>query len=126
MTLCINYQDTITIIKPRIDGYNTETIGESAEVKSLFIANTGYSHGANADQIDSNASAYIDFNNEFVKNNFNRLEGMLVIANPFGGPSSEAWYRITSVNIGQDKLLCNKIDNVTITLKKSTPISYVS
>lgn len=125
MTLCINYVDKVTLVKPIINGYNKESIGESAEVGALFLANTAYSHGANRDQIDTSASAYIDFNHEFVKNNWNRLEGMLLISSPFGEPSSESWYRITSVNVGQDKLLCNKIDNVVVTLKKSTPIQYV-
>lgn len=126
MTVCINYRDKITIVEPMIDGNATEYIKQEVEVPALFFSNTGYSRTTNHGQIDSDAYAYIDSNNQFVRDHWNRLEEMLVVFTPFGGPSSRAWYRIIDVQIGQGKLLTNDIDNIVVRLKKSTKIDYVS
>lgn len=122
MTVCIDYKDIVTLVDPSIDGYSNETIGDMKDVKGLFIQSTGWSHSSNNSNIDSDAYVYIDHSDEFVIERANRLEGILVVANPFGYESSKSWYRVVDVQIGQDKLLCNKIDNVLLSLKKSTEI----
>ena len=110
--ICITYKDTIRLIKPVVDGYGAESIGEMSNVPSLFAQNTGWSHGSNQSAITSDAVVYVDPNNAFVLANFNRLEGMLVVAQLFGVEEEEAWYRIIGVNVGRDLLLCNQIDNI--------------
>lgn len=123
----IQYVDTIRLVKPVIDGHGSEKIGETVEVPGLFMQSTGWTHGGNQSAITSDASVYVDHTHEFVMENFNRLEGMLVIANLFGADSADAWYRVTQVVVGQDKLLGNRIDNIQLFLKKSTEITtYVS
>ena len=122
MSVSLNYKDTITIIDQSYDGYGDETIDSQAIVKSLFLQSTGQSHIDNVDSINTSAHAYIDPKNAFVLTNANRLEGMSVIANPFGAEETESWYKIIRVVVGMDKLLCNKIDNIHIYLKKSTEI----
>ena len=126
MSVCLNYKDAISIIETNINEYASETIKEIHEVKALFSQTTGWSHGSNQDSITSAAHAYVDINNQFILNSLNRLEGMLVISNPLGGDTRDAWYRITNVVVGQDKLLANKVDNIRINLKKSTEIYSVS
>lgn len=123
---CITYKDTIRIVKPVVDGYGSEKIGEIANVKALFSQSTGWSHGANQSAIDSDAIAYIDPIDSFVTTNFYRLEGMMVIAELFGVPEEDAWYRIVDVNVGRDLLLCDKVDNIRIALKKTVGITGVS
>lgn len=122
MSICLNYKDNISIVVPKYDKYGSESIDEIHETKALFIQNTGWSHSANNSNIDSNATLYVDPKDEFVQENSNRLEGMMVIANPFGFEQSQSWYRIIDVNVNQDKLLCNQIDNIALSLKKSTEI----
>ena len=122
----IPYKDIITIVDTIIDGYGTESIGSETQVKANFFENIGYSHSSNQDSITSKSYVYVDFENDFIKDNFNRLEGMLVVANPYSGIAAESWYRITSVNIGQDKLLTNSIDNIVLQLSKTTGITNVS
>lgn len=122
----IDLKETVTLIKTDVDEWNRQTITDEEDVKSLFISNTGYSHSANQNAIDSTAAVYLDSTNEFVKNNFNRLEEMLVVAQPYGDEYPESWYKITNVDVGQDKLLGNKIDNILVNLKKTTEISRVS
>lgn len=122
MSIGLNYKDTITIIDYSNDVYGDETSSEQSFVKSLFLQSTGQSHGGNVDSISTSAHAYVNPFDPFIVKNANRLEGMLVVANPFGAPETESWYRISKVIVGMDKLLCNKIDNVHIYLKKSTEI----
>lgn len=128
MGIGLTYKDTVQIVKPILpsDGYPTESIGQIEEVPALFISNTAFSHANNQNAIDSDAEIYIDPEHWFVQENFNRLEGMLVIAQRFGSSAPEAWYRIITVRVGEDKLLGNTIDNILLFLKKSTEIPYVS
>lgn len=124
----LDYKDSIQIVKTMLgtDGYATQGIDEIADVNALFIVNTGWQHGNHQTAVISDAEVYLDPENDFVLDNFERLEGMLIIANPLGDAENQAWYRITSVIVGQDKLLGNEIDNVNCQLKKTKRIEYVS
>lgn len=126
MGVCIEYKDTIRLAEVVIDGYGNEKLTNLESVPALFVQNTGFDHNNNQDAVTADAIAYIDPANEYIQSVFNRLEGMLVIANRFGSADSESWYRITDVAVGEDKLLDNRIDNIQVLLKKSTAINYVS
>lgn len=124
----LEYLDTVQLVKMKLssDGYATEVVSSIHEVPALFMVNTGRTRGGNQVAVTSDATMYVDPNNATVQDLFTRLEGMLVIARPFGVARPEAWYRIESVVVGQDKLLDNEIDNIECFLKKSTEIPYVS
>jgi len=122
----LDYKDSVSLVDPVIDSYGAEQIGQVETVPALFIQNTGWSHSANETNVTSDGEIYIDPTHWFVELNAYRLEDMLVIANPFGSASSDAWYRIIDVTVGQDKLLSNSIDNIKLELKKTTEIPYVS
>lgn len=128
MSGLIDYKDTIQLIKPvlKTDGYGTEAISSIETVSCLFIENTRWSHSQNQAAIESDAECYVDPTDDFVVENEYRLEGFLVIANPFNGSEDEAWYRVITTRVGQDKLLSNTVDNVLLFLKKTVRIPYVS
>lgn len=121
----LEYKDSIQLVKPVIDEYGSEKIGEIETVPALFIQNTGWTHQSNQEAINANSIIYIDPSNDFVLENFNRLEEMLVIANPFSALDSDSWYKVIDVTVGQDKLLTNQIDNIRLELKKTVEIEYV-
>jgi hypothetical protein len=89
------------------------------------VQRTSVQHGENADAVMSDATIYLDPNNEIVLNNMFRLEGMYIIAQPFGQADNEAWYRITHVAVGQRKLLDNMVENIHCTLEKTAGMAYV-
>lgn len=122
----LEYQDTIRIVKTRVNGYGDELLEDDAEVAVIFEQNTGWSHGGNQTAVTSTTRAFVDPDNEFVQENFQRLEGMLVIASPFGEAFGDAWYRITDVTPARDTQFDNVIDNIALTLKKTTAIPGVS
>lgn len=122
----LDYKDTVQLVDPVIDGYGAEKIGQVETVPALFIQSTGWSHSTNQTAVDSDGVIYIDPTHWFVIANFYRLEDCIVIANPFGSPNGDAWYRIIDVIVAQDKLLTNSIDNVKLELKKTTELPYVS
>jgi len=128
MSVELDYKDTVQLVKVKrsSDGYATEVIDELVDVNALFLANTGWVHGQNQSGVTSDAQVYLDPENDFVLDNYNRLEGMLLIYNKFGEDEGDAWYRIESVIVGEDKLLDNQIDNIQCSLKKTTEINYVS
>lgn len=114
----LKMKDTIRLAQTVSDGYGDKSVQVLTEVKSLFLQSTSSSHSSNADIRESDAHVYLDINNSVVKGRGYRLEGMYIIANPFGNTDDESWYRITRVVVGQRKLLANNVDNVHAFLKK--------
>lgn len=116
--ICFN--DTVKLVEEtQPNGYGDTSVVTLTDLKCAFLQSTGHSHFNQVDVVDSDAHAYIDFNNPEVVSRGYRLEGMFIVANPFNAPEVESWYRITKVVIGQHKLTTNCIDNVHIYLKKT-------
>lgn len=114
------FKDTVKLVQTSVpDGYGDVEPLILTELKCDFFQTIGSGHSNHVDIVNSDAHAYIDFNNPEVVKRAYRIEGMYIIANPFNAPNCESWYRITLVKIGQDKLRCNNIDNVHIYLKKT-------
>lgn len=124
--MTLEYQDTIRIIEVTVNRYGDEAIGDEAEVAAIFEQNTGWAHGGNQTDVTSTTRAFVDPENSFVQEKFQRLEGMLVVAQPFGEAFGDAWYRITDVTAARDTQFDNVIDNIALTLKKTVPIPGVS
>lgn len=111
-------KDIVTLAETIVDGYGDRTVSVLTEVGALFHQGTGSSHSPNADVIDSDAHVYLDINNPVLLERGYRIEGMYIIANPFGAAKEESWYRISRVVVGQRKLLANNVDNVHAFLRK--------
>jgi hypothetical protein len=126
MSILLDYKDSVEIVKTKVDNYGGQRIDEIETVSCLFISKNSSSHAQNQDSIDSDAELYIDPTSAFVIENFYRLEEMLVIAGRFNTSDSDSWYKITSVSVGEDKLLDNEINNILLRLKKTVGITYVS
>lgn len=122
----MRYLDTVTLVTTSTDGYGDQKVEVLADVKALFIQRTGVDHSQNAELPISDAVVYLDPKDPTVLNNAYRLEGMYVIARPFGQDQEESWYKIIGVNVGQRKLLSNMVDNVHCQLQKVAGLPYVS
>lgn len=110
--------DTVKLVEVSYNGYGTPEVTKATDVKSLFIQRVGALHTDNSDVIMSDAAVYLDPTNASVADNAFRLEGMYIIASPFGQNQKESWYKISNVNVGQRKLLNNAIDNIYCRLEK--------
>lgn len=120
MSKYLCYKDTVKLVTTTApDGYGDVEPVELTDLKCNFFQSTGFSHSNHADVINSDAYAYIDYENTEVVEKAYRLEGMYIVASPFGGTTGENWYKVNRVTINQDKLLCNQIDNVMVFLKKT-------
>lgn len=118
MNKLLRYQDDIVIYNTSQDGYGDFTVTEEVKVKGLFLQGTSNAFNGQVDSIATDAHVYLDINNEFVKENAFRLEGLFLKCNTLNGSDSESWYRISSVKVGQRKLLDNEINNVHCRLTK--------
>lgn len=118
-------KDTVKLATTTRDGYGDKTVTVLTEVKSLFIQRTGTDHEENINGIRSDATVYLDRQNPVVLDNAYRLEGMYIIAQPFGQEQEESWYKIASVNVGQRKLLDNAVGNIYCRLEKIAGLAYV-
>lgn len=117
--------DTVRLATTTVDGYGDKTVTVLTDVKSLFIQRTAVVHDENANGVISDATVYLDPQNDVLIANMYRLEGMYIIAQPFGQTTQESWYKITGVTVAQRKLLDNAIDNVYCTLEKVAGLAYV-
>ncbi len=123
----IEYQDEVTILKAASGGYRgSKTVSEYKVVPAIFIQSTGFVQAGFQENIDSDAICFPDPENQFVLDNFDRLEGMYLIAELFGVDENDAWYKIIEVTVNRDHLLENETDNVQLNLKKTEPIPGVS
>jgi len=120
MSVCLQFDDIITLVATRPDEYGSEVVDDQAQVPAAIDLNTGYTHASNQDGVTSDAIAFVPATDEFVADNFYRLEEMLVAIDLFGTPNDRAWYKVTQVNVARDTQLCNEIDHVELLLKKST------
>lgn len=118
--------DTVKLATTTVDGYGDKTVTVLTDVSSLFIQRSGVEHSQNAEEVVSDASVYLDPKNTVVLENMYRLEGMYIIAQPFGQSQSESWYKIRSINVGQRKLLDNVVENIHCQLDKVAGLAYVS
>lgn len=119
-------QDTVKLATTTSDMYGDKTVTVLTEVKSLFIQRTAVAHDLSAEGVTSDAVVYLDPKNEVVLDNAYRLEGMYIIAQPFGQTQNESWYKIVGVHVGQRKLLNNAVENIHCTLDKVAGLAYVS
>lgn len=123
----IKYQDTVTLVRTTPSGYgNTKVVVQQVDVPAIFIQDTNFQHTNGDDSITADAICFPDPTHAFVVENFNRLEGMYVIAPLFGQSDSVAWYKVSSVTVNRDHLLSNTIDNIELALTKSAAIPGVS
>lgn len=118
--------DTVKLATTSFDAYGDKTLIVLTDVKSLFIQRTAVDHNNNADNVQADAIVYLDPENQVVLDNAYRLEGMYIIAQPFGQSQEESWYKISGVNVGQRKLLDNTVDNIHCALQKVAGLAYVS
>lgn len=127
MSLLLNYKDTATFIKASTGVYaDSKTVESEAVVPVIFLQNTGYNRSNFQENVDSDAICYPDHSNQFIIDNFNRLEGMYVVAPLFDASYDEGWYKVVSVTVNRDHLLSNNIDNIELRLKKTKKIQGVS
>lgn len=117
--ICLNYQDTIVLADTLPDEYGTEQISDQTSVGALIVVNSGYSHGANQDAVTTNTVVFVDPSNQFVIDNSYRLEEFLINMPIYGTAIEDAWYKVVNVDVNRDILLCNQIDTISLTLKKT-------
>lgn len=115
----MRYPDTVQLATTTHDGYGDQTVDLLEEVQAAFIKRAGIEHNNNSDAEVSDAAVYLLPTNAKVLEVKNDLEGMYIIY-------ESEWYRISSVNIAQRKLLNNAIDNIYCRLEKVAGMPYVS
>lgn len=116
----MTYPDIVKLATTTYDGYGDNTITVLDEVQATFIKRAGIVHADNKEGETSDAAVYLSPANAKVLAVKDDLEGMYIVY------EETNWYRITSVNIAQRKLLDNTIENVYCRLEKVAGIAYVS
>lgn len=118
----MKYPDTIRLVTISTDGYGDNSVIAFDEIPAAFIKRAGVVHGENIEGEISDAAVYLLPTNAVVLNKKDDLEGMYLHAEPF---SDKNWYKISSANIAERKLLNNAIDNVYCRLQKVAGLAYV-
>lgn len=118
----MRYPDTVRLVTTTTDGYGDRTADSYDTIPAVFIRRAGMVHGTNTEGETSDAAVYL-MPNSTVLSKRDDLEGMYVHAEPF---SDQSWYRISSVNVAERKLLNNAIDNIYCRLEKVAGLPYVS
>lgn len=116
------YKDPLVLISTTQDGYGDHTIAHQEFLFGLFHTGETINQVQYVEQNSMDAHVYLDPEDGFVAQNYLRIEGMYLIANPFGGRETDAWYKIQKVIVGQTKLLDNQVNNIHCMLIKTSPL----
>jgi hypothetical protein len=105
----MRYPDAVKLATTTSDGYGDKTLVTLDEIPATFARRKGYAHTNNSEGETSDATVYLLPSNPTVLSKMNDLQGMYIQLAPYLDGN---WYRITSVDIAERKLLNNAIDNV--------------
>lgn len=119
------YKDPVVLIETTQNFYGDNAIGHIEHLNGLFVQGTSQSESRFVEGIGTDAHIYLDIENEWVKANAFRLEGMYLICNLLGGNEKDAWYKIARCKVGQRKLLENDINNIHCFLTKCAALADI-
>ena len=106
--------DTGYIVAVTKNGYGDADVSTENEIKCAFFEQFNQQQSENQELVQSDAYAYLDTTNAFIKGLGYQLQGLYFKISPFG---VDQWYLITTVQIAQRKLLTNEVNNVLINLQ---------
>lgn len=106
--------DTAFIVALTKNGYGDATVNSLNEIKCAFFQQFNTDQATNQELTQSDAYAYLDIDNAFIKGLGYQLQGLYFKTAPFG---VDQWYIITTVEVAQRKLLTNEVNNVLINLQ---------
>ena len=106
--------DTCYITSLTKNGYGDVTVTEEHEVACAFFDSFSQEQAANQELTQSDAYAYLERDNAFIKSLGYSLQGLYFKTNVFG---IDRWYIITTVEVAQRKLLTNEVNNVLVNLQ---------
>lgn len=110
--------DTAHIVELSKNGYGDASVSSLNEIKCAFFQSYSKQDGANVDLTQSDAYAYLEVSNAFIKSKGYQLQGYYFRIEAFG---KEQWYIITNVEVAQRKLLTNEVNNVLVNLQVTVP-----
>lgn len=122
MNLLLDYKDPMLLIDVGVNGYGDETVNHVEQLNGLFHQGLSLGQQEYAGVLGCECHVYLDIENEFVKANFIRLEGMYIVCNIYGDQDNMCWYKIERCVTGQRKLLDNDINNLHCYLSKATAL----
>ncbi len=117
----MKYPDTVKLATTTSDGYGDKTVTVLDEIPASFIKRAGVAHNDSRDAETSEAAVYLLPTHATVLEKKDDLEGMYIIVDPF---TQSNWYRISTANVAQKKLLDNTIDNIYCRLQKVAGLAY--
>lgn len=115
----LEYKDDAILVKVKLNEYGDPELEEQADIKTLFRFGMSTMQNDFVANISTDAHAYLDIENPFVRNNLYRLEGMYLIMDRYGEP---IWYKIEKSVIGRTLLTDNVDNNVHVWLSKSAAL----
>lgn len=120
----IIYRDTVRLYRVTADGYNqNKTVASYCDVNAVFLSELGMTRSGFVSNVTSGSICYLDPEDDYVVNNYNRLEGVYLRASVYG---QYEWYRIKEVVINRNHLLGDRVDNIEAYLDKVDPLYKVS
>ena len=124
MNLLLEYKDPVLLIDTAQDEYGDNSVSHVEHLNGLFRLGASQNEANYVEGLSTDAHIYLDIDNQFVRDNAFRLEGMYIVANLHGGKENQAWYKISRCVLGQRKLLDNDLNNIHCWLTKCSALDY--
>lgn len=104
----LTYKDPAIIVRLETDEYgDLSVVKDQADIKTLFFIGMTSNQSDYVNNLGTDAHTYLDIENDYIKRNLWRLEGMFVVFDRYG---EKVWYKIERIKIGRTALTDN-VDN---------------
>lgn len=112
------FHDTATLYFPTPNEYGKDVLGTGHSVPAILQQAIGKDHAGNQDVLSGTSVLYLPSTNAIIVANHYRLEGALVMVNPFGENADDQYFRITNASPLRDTLLDNEVWHIECDLQK--------
>lgn len=112
------FHDTATLYFPTPDDYGKDDLGSGSSVPAILQQAIGKTHSNSQDALDGASILYLPSDNPTVIANHYRLEGAVVMVNPFGESADDQYFKITNASPLRDTLLDNEVRHIECDLQK--------
>lgn len=115
----VECKDTAVLVSTNLNEYGDVVLEERTDIKILFRFGMSTMQNDFVENITTDGHCYIDLDNEFVKRNLYRLEGMYIVINRYG---EDIWFKIEKTVVGRTLLTDNSDNCLHCWLSKSATL----
>lgn len=124
----MDYKDEVRFYETASGNYGQDVLGDPLNrevIRGLLVQRTGFANNR-FDTATADNQLFLPGDDEWLADNYLRLEGMVVSVSPFGADHTEQLFRVTRVVPARDLLLDAQVQHLELELTLLAEVEGVS